>query len=76
MAASGAVYAGARGLLLAIGAGGGAPASKRAAVKHPCELEARGRPAWVEQAASTSWPLTQAGRLGKRERQGRMGRGW
>jgi hypothetical protein len=74
VAASRAVYAGARWMLLALGWLGGLRA-ERAVIKHRWELEARGRLAWVEQAASTSWPLTGAGRLGRRERLVRMGEG-
>src|SRR5689334_416038 len=70
VAASGAVYAGARRVLLLTSGwwGGDRDASKRAVVKHRWELEAWGRPAWVEQAMPPGPTLDTAGRLGRRER--------
>src|SRR5579859_4253412 len=72
--ASGALYAGACWLLLTSGWWGGDRAAGQAVVKHRWELEARGRPAWVEQAMPPGPTLDMAGRLGRRERPSCMGR--
>ncbi|HEY6541616.1 MAG TPA: hypothetical protein VIZ18_11785 [Ktedonobacteraceae bacterium] len=69
------MYAGARGLLLTSRWRGGDRNAWRAVVKHRWELEARGRPAWVEQAMPPGPTLDTAGRLGRRERPVCMGKG-